>query len=209
MSVTLPGWDFAHAVAWGDVAGIAVFAASGALAAARRRLTLVTFIFFAAVTGTGGGTIRDLLIDAPVFWMVDARAIGVCLIVALAVWATPRRFWHDKAIEWFDAVGLAAYAVYGAAKALSHGVPPLPAFVMGVVTACCGGIIRDVLAGEPSILLRPELYVTAAALAAGLFVGLTLLGVGAPVAAGIGAVAGFALRALAIARGLALPAYRG
>ena len=125
------------------------------------------------------------------------------------MWVTPRRFWHDKAIEWFDAVGLAAYAVYGAAKALSYGVPPLPAFVMGVVTACCGGIFRDVLAGEPSILLRPELYVTAAALAAGLFVGLTLLGVGAPVAAGIGAVAGFVLRAVAIARGLGLPAYRG
>ena len=77
--MALPGWDFAHALAWGDVAGIAVFAASGALAAARRRQTLVTFAFFAAVTGTGGGTIRDLLIGAPVFWMVDARAIGVCL----------------------------------------------------------------------------------------------------------------------------------
>jgi uncharacterized membrane protein YeiH len=205
----LPGWDFTHALAWADIAGIAVFAASGALAAARRRQTLVTFVFFAAVTGTGGGTIRDLLIGAPVFWVVDARAIGVCLVMALAVWLTPARLWHGRALDWFDAVGLAAYAVYGAAKALAFGVPPLPAFVAGVVTACCGGIIRDVLAGEPSILLRPELYVTAAALAAGLFVGLSLLGLSAPAAAVIGAAAGFALRALAIARGLALPAYRG
>ena len=78
---------------------------------------------------------------------------------------------------WFDAAGLAAYATYGAAKALSYGVAPVPAFGMGVLTACAGGIIRDVLAGEPSILMRPELYVTAAALSAGLFVGLTLLGV--------------------------------
>jgi uncharacterized membrane protein YeiH len=209
VSVPLPGWDFAHALAWADVAGIAVFAASGALAAARRRQTLVTFAFFAAITGTGGGTVRDMLIGAPVFWMVDSRAIGICLLMALAVWFTPGRLWRGKALDWFDAVGLAAYAVYGAAKALAYGVPPLPAFVMGVVTACFGGIIRDVLAGEPSILLRPELYVTAAALAAGLFVGLTLIGVAAPVAAGIGAIAGFALRALAIARGLALPAYRG
>ncbi len=185
-----------------------MFAASGALAAARRRQTLVTFAFFAAVTGTGGGTVRDLLIGAPVFWMVDSRAIAVCLAMALAVWMTPVRIWSPRALDWFDAVGLAAYAVYGAAKALAFGVPPLPAAVMGVVTGCVGGIIRDVLAGEPSILMRPEIYVTAAALAAGLFVGLSLIGVAGPVAAGVGAVAGFALRAAAISRGLALPAYR-
>ncbi len=71
---------------------------------------------------------------------------------------------------------MAAYAAYGSAKALGFGVAPIPAFVMGVLTACAGGIIRDVLAGEPSILMRPELYVTAAALAAGLFVGLAVIG---------------------------------
>jgi uncharacterized membrane protein YeiH len=80
---------------------------------------------------------------------------------------------------------------------------------MGVVTACMGGIIRDVVAGVPSIILRPELYVTAAALAAGLFVGLTLLGLSAPWPAIVAAAAGFGLRAAAIARGLALPAYEG
>ena len=192
-----------------DLAGLAVFAASGALAAAARRQTLVTFAFFAAVTGTGGGTLRDLLIGAPVFWMQDARAIGMCLAVAVLVWFTPRRIWSPKALDWFDAVGLAAYAVYGAAKALNHGVPPLPAAVMGVVTACMGGVIRDVLAGEPSIILRPEIYVTAAALASVLFVGLTLSGLPFWAAALVGAAAGFALRAAAIARGLALPIYRG
>ena len=191
-----------------DLAGLAVFAASGALAAAARRQTLVTFAFFAAVTGTGGGTLRDLLIGAPVFWMQDARAIGMCLSVAVLVWFTPRRIWSPKALDWFDAVGLAAYAVYGAAKALKYGVPPLPAAVMGVVTACMGGVIRDVLAGEPSIILRPEIYVTAAALASVLFVGLTLLGLPFWAAAMAGAAAGFTLRAAAIARGLALPVYR-
>jgi uncharacterized membrane protein YeiH len=79
---------------------------------------------------------------------------------------------------------------------------------MGVLTACTGGILRDVLAGEPSVLMRPELYVTAAALAAGLLVGLSLLGVGTPVAMGIAIFAGFALRGAAIARGWSLPAYR-
>ncbi len=191
-----------------DIAGIAIFAVSGALAAARRELTIVTFIFFALVTGTGGGTIRDLLIGAPVFWIHDNRALAVCLAAALAVWMTPRRIWPVKALEWFDGVGLAAYAVFGSWKALAFGVPPLGAAAMGIITACLGGIIRDVLAGEPSILLRPELYVTAAALSAGLFVLLTLAGIPLLAAAGIAALAGFVLRAVAIVRGLALPSYR-
>jgi uncharacterized membrane protein YeiH len=192
---------------WFDIAGIAIFAISGALAAARREQTIVTFTFFAAVTGTGGGTIRDLLIGAPVFWIHDNRALAVCLLAALAVWVTPRRIWPVKALEWFDGVGLAAYAVFGAWKALAYGVPPLGAAAMGVFTACLGGIIRDVLAGEPSILLRPELYVTAAALSSGLFVVLTLLGAPLLPAAALASLAGFALRALAIHRGLALPGY--
>jgi uncharacterized membrane protein YeiH len=192
-----------------DLIGMGVFAASGALAAARARQTLVTFAFFALVTGVGGGTVRDLLIGAPVFWVHDWRVAGVCMVAALLIWVTPQRFWKGRAISWFDAVGLAIYAVFGAAKALGLGIPALPAIMMGVITACVGGIIRDVLAGEPSILLRPELYVTAAALAAGLFVVLVLVGVPLFVAAVIGAASGFILRALAITRGLSIPAYRG
>lgn len=194
---------------WLDLAGLVVFAASGALAAARRGQTIVTLCFFAVVTGVGGGTVRDLLIGAPVFWIHDSRAAAACLIVSFAVWLTPERWWRGQALDWFDAVGLAAYAVFGAAKAIGYGVPPVPAALMGVVTGCVGGIIRDVLAGEPSILLRPEIYVTAAGLAAGLYVGLGQIGVPLPVAAGAGAVAGFVLRAAAIRWKLALPAYRG
>jgi len=196
-------------LAWLDLFGIAVFAASGALAAAKRGQTLVTFAFFALVTGTGGGTVRDLLIGAPVFWVQDWRYPAVCLATSLLIWITPTRWWSERALDWFDAVGLAAYAVFGAAKSLAFGVPPLPAAMMGVITACVGGIIRDVLAHEPSILLRPELYVTAAVLAAGLFVLLTLAGVAGPVAAVIAAGTGFGLRAAAIVRGIALPGYRG
>ena len=195
-------------IGWIDLFGIAVFAASGALAAAQRGQTLVTFAFFALVTGVGGGTVRDLLIDAPVFWVRDGRVAAVCLGTALLIWATPRRWWRTRALDWFDAVGLAAYAVFGAAKALAFGVPPVVAVLMGAITACVGGIIRDVLAGEPSIILRPEIYVAAAALAAGLFVGLSTLGVPALPAALIGATTGFLLRALAITRGLKLPGYR-
>ncbi|KQT31336.1 hypothetical protein ASG29_15390 [Sphingomonas sp. Leaf412] len=192
---------------WLDIAGLAVFAASGALAAARRGQTPVTLAFFALVTGVGGGTVRDLLIGAPVFWIHDARVSAVCLAVAAIIWATPERWWRGAALDWFDAVGLAAYAVYGAAKAIGYGVPPLPAALMGVVTGCVGGIIRDVLAGEPSILMRPELYVTAAALAAGSYVGLRVLGVDTWAAAALAALAGFGLRAAAIRWRLALPAY--
>ena len=195
-------------IGWVDLFGIAVFAASGALAAASRGQTLVTFAFFALVTGVGGGTVRDLLIDAPVFWVRDWRVAAVCLGPALLIWMTPRSWWSERALDWFDAIGLAAYAVFGAAKALAFGVPPVVAVLMGVITACVGGIIRDVLAGEPSILLRPELYVTAAAFAAALFVLLLWVGTPAALAAPVAALLGFGLRALAIARGLKLPAYR-
>jgi uncharacterized membrane protein YeiH len=191
-----------------DYFGIGVFAISGALLAAEKRQTLVTFIFFAVVTGVGGGTVRDLLIGAPVFWVHTNATLLICIGAALLIWLASRRWFASKALLWFDAAGLAAYATYGAAKALAFGVSPVPAFAMGVMTACVGGIIRDVLANEPSILMRPELYVTAAALAAGLFVGLTFLGVPIWLAAAVGAAAGFALRAAAIVRGWSLPAYR-
>jgi uncharacterized membrane protein YeiH len=192
-----------------DLAGIAVFALSGALVAAAKRQTLVTFIFFAVVTGVGGGTVRDLLIGAPVFWIEKNVILLICIAAALIVWLSPQRIWSGRALLWLDAVGLAAYATFGAAKGLAYGVAPLPAIGMGVLTACLGGIIRDVLTGEPSILMRPELYVTAAALSAALMVGLLLLGVAGPVAGAIAALAGFALRGAAIRYGIALPAYRG
>jgi uncharacterized membrane protein YeiH len=191
-----------------DYFGIAVFAMSGALLAAEKWLTMVSFIFFAVATGVGGGTLRDLLIGAPVFWVHTNATLLICISAALVTWVNSRRWIADRALLWFDAAGLAAYATYGAAKALGYGVAPVPAFVMGVLTACAGGIIRDVLAGEPSILLRPELYVTAAALSSGLFVVLNLLGVAMPVAALSSAALGFMLRGFAIARGWSLPAYR-
>ena len=191
-----------------DYVGIAVFALTGALAAAERRQTLVTFVFFAFATGVGGGTARDLLVGAPVFWTGENWTLVICFAAAAIVWVAPQRLWGGRALLWFDAAGLAAYATYGAAKGLAYGVAPVPAFAMGVLTACLGGIIRDVLAGEPSILMRPELYVTAAALSSGLIVILATAGAPYGVSAVIAAVAGFALRAAAIARGWSLPGYR-
>jgi uncharacterized membrane protein YeiH len=191
-----------------DYFGIAVFAISGALVAAERRTDFVTFVFFAVATGIGGGTLRDLLIGAPVFWVRNNGTLVICIAAALLVWFASRRRFAGKALLWFDAAGMAAYASYGAAKALGFGVAPVPAFAMGVLTACVGGIIRDVLAGEPSVLMRRELYVTPAALSAGLFVALILVGVGVWIAAIIATAAGFALRGGAIMRGWSLPQYR-
>lgn len=190
-----------------DLAGIGVFALSGALMAVRLRQTLVTAGFFALLTGVGGGSVRDLLIGAPVFWVQDGAVAAVCIVIALLVWITPERWWQGQLLEWADAVGLAAYAVFGTAKALAWGVPTVPALLMGIITGCVGGIIRDVLAGAPSIIMRPEIYVTAAALASGLFLLLLWIGLAMPVAAVAGAVAGFALRGAAIRWSLALPTY--
>jgi uncharacterized membrane protein YeiH len=190
-----------------DYFGIAVFAISGALVAAERRLDFVTFIFFAVVTGVGGGTIRDLLIGAPVFWVNTNATLLICLGAALAAWLIPSRPFAGRAILWFDAAGMVAYAIYGASKALTYGVAPVPAFMMGVLTACAGGIIRDVIGSEKTILLRGELYITPAALAAGSFVGLFTAGLPGFVAVSIAAVAGFTLRGLAITRGWSLPVY--
>lgn len=190
-----------------DYIGIGVFAVSGALLAAEKKQTLVTFFFFAVVTGVGGGTVRDLLIGAPVFWVHTDGFLLICIAAAVGVWYLSARSMARQAMLWFDAVGIAAYATYGAHKALVYGVAPVPAFAMGVITACVGGIIRDVLAHEPSILMRRELYVTAAALASGLYVLTTIAGVSEAIAAAIAALAGFSLRAAAIARGLNLPAY--
>ncbi|MGQ0588694.1 MAG: trimeric intracellular cation channel family protein [Sphingosinicella sp.] len=191
-----------------NLAGIAVFALSGALLAAEKKQTLVTFFFFAVVTGVGGGTVRDLLIGAPVFWVHENLTLLICFGAALAAWLLPEGVWKGKALLWADALGLAAFSAVGAAKGLAYGLAPLPAFGMGVVTGCLGGIIRDVLAGEPSILMRRELYVTAAALSAASLVGLMLAGMPGGVAGLIAASLGFALRGGALWRGWSLPGYR-
>ncbi|OQW55920.1 MAG: hypothetical protein A4S17_01185 [Proteobacteria bacterium HN_bin10] len=190
-----------------DYAGVTVFALTGALAAARDRHDIITFWFFAVVTGIGGGTLRDLLIGAPVFWIGDATYLGIGLAAALAVWFAAPHLERAKTLIWLDAVGLAVYAVIGAAKAVSLGVGPFIAIAMGVLTACFGGVIRDVLAGQPSALLKREITVSAALLSAAGFIALMFAGV-PPFWAGVaGALAGFGLRAGAIHYGWALPAF--
>lgn len=191
-----------------DYAGVATFAASGALMAAQKRQDVVTFIFFAAITGVGGGTLRDLLIDAPVFWVQDAGYAIVCTLVAILVYLTRGRGVHGQTLLWLDAVGLCVYACVGAAKALSLGVDPVICVVMGALTATFGGIIRDVLAGVPSILLSRELYITPAIVSASVFIGLRLAGMDWTWASGFAVALGFFVRAGAIIWKWHLPAFK-
>ena len=192
---------------WLDYAAVAVFAVTGALAAARSNHDIVTFGFFAAITGVGGGTLRDLLIGAPVFWVQRPGYVMVSLGAAVVVWLMGDRGWRFRALLWLDALGLAAYAVVGTAKALSLHVHPFSAMVMGVLTTAFGGIIRDVLAGEPNLLTRRDIYITAALLGAGVFAALEQLHVAFWPAAIAAFIAAFGLRACAIVFNWRLPGF--
>ena len=114
---------------------------------------------------------------------------------------------HEQTLLWLDAVGLCVYAVVGAAKALSLGVHPVICVVMGALTATFGGIIRDVLAGEPSILLRRELYITPAIVSASVFIVLRTLGLDWTWASSAAVVLGFVVRAGAIRWKWHMPAF--
>lgn len=194
---------------WLDYAAVFVFGVSGALAAARRKHDIVTFTFFAGVTGVGGGTLRDLLIDAPVFWVVRPEYLAAALAAAITVWVFGAGKARLAILAWVDAVGLAAYAIVGAAKALAFGVPAGAAVVMGVLTATFGGVLRDVLAEEPSILLKREIYVSAALIGAVVFVVAQSFGAPELPASLAGFAAAFGVRAGAIIFRWSLPGFPG
>jgi len=203
----MPAFDTALAVL--DWLGLAVFAVTGALVASRKQMDIVGFALLGTATGIGGGTLCDLILDVPVFWAAEPAYLATCLAVSLLVFFTAHIAQSRYTLLlWFDAAGLALFAVAGAEKALGVGADPLVAVFLGVATATFGGILRDVIGGEPSIALRREIYVTAAVLAAGVFVGLAAAGAPREVAIGAGLAAGFGLRGAALAFGWSLPRYR-
>ncbi|MCB1383717.1 MAG: trimeric intracellular cation channel family protein [Notoacmeibacter sp.] len=193
-----------------DFAGVAVFAATGALAASRRQFDIVGFLFFAVITGTGGGTLRDLVLgQAPVFWVREPAYILVCAATAILVFFTAHRLESRyRWLLWLDAAGLSAYAVMGAAKGLAATGSATVAIVMGMLTAAFGGIARDTLAGEPSVLMRPEVYVTAAMAGAAVFTALDMAGLPLAASAGVGIATAFAVRGGALLFGWRIPGYR-
>ncbi|QPC86185.1 trimeric intracellular cation channel family protein [Mesorhizobium sp. NBSH29] len=192
-----------------DYSGVAVFAATGALAASRKEIDIIGFLFLAGVTGVGGGTLRDMILGIPVFWVVNPDYVFICAAVAIGVYFTAHRMESRYVLLlWLDAIGLAAFSVMGAAKGLVvTGSAPV-AIIMGVLTATFGGILRDLLAGEPSVLLRPEIYVTSALAGAATFTLLDLAALPSPFAAMIAVAVAFLVRGGALKYGWSFPPYK-
>lgn len=190
-----------------DYAGVAVFAATGALSASRKQLDIIGYLFLASVTGIGGGTMRDVVLGAtPVFWVTNPTYLLVCATVAVILFFTAHLFGSRyRVLVWLDAIGLSAYCVMGAAKGLAATGSPGVALVTGMLTATFGGILRDLLAGEPSVLLRPEVYVTAALIGASAFVLATVAGLPLAAASALGVLSAFVVRGGALKFGWTLP----
>lgn len=193
-----------------EMAGVAVFAASGALAAGRKRLDLLGVLVIALITAMGGGTLRDLLLNRSIFWIADPTSIYVGTVAAAVTLLYGRMFEPPQNFLLIaDALGLALFSIGGAQITEQSGLPPLYAVIMGTMTGVAGGVLRDVLTAEiPVILKRGELYASAAI--AGTFLYFVLQAVGA--ARGTAAMAGMfavaALRIAAIVWGLHLPIFR-
>lgn len=193
-----------------DLLGVAVFAVTGALIASRKQMDIVGFAFLATVTGIGGGTLRDLVLGVqPVFWVHKPVYVVVCIAIAAIVFFTAHipesRY---RLLLWLDALGLSFFCVVGADKALDADAGWFIAVVMGVITATFGGIVRDVLGGEVPIILRKEIYATAALAGSGIFVGAFAAGIPGTLAALAGFAVCLIILGAALRRGWSLPTYR-
>lgn len=192
-----------------DLAAATVFAVTGALVASRKQMDVIGFMWLAVVTGVGGGTVRDLLLGVPVFWVVNPSPVVACLVAAVVVHFTSQLIQSRYIlILWLDALGMALVTVAGTAKGLDNGTGAVVAVVMGVITASVGGIVRDILGQEPSIILRREIYVTASVLGGCTYVLFADQGADRAVAALAGLVVAFAARVLAITLGWSMPVFK-
>ena len=192
-----------------DWLGIVAFATTGALVASRKRMDLVGFALLGVAAGVGGGTLRDLLLGVPVFWVGQPAYVIACVIVSTVVFFTahiPQS--RYQLLLWLDAIGLALFSVTGAEIALTSGAAPIVAITMGVITATFGGIIRDVLGSESPVVLSREIYVTAALLGACASIGALSLGAAREGALIGGFMLAFSVRGSALWWNWSLPRYR-
>ncbi|MGB9670752.1 MAG: trimeric intracellular cation channel family protein [Halothiobacillaceae bacterium] len=193
-----------------DYFGVVVFAISGGLTAARHGMDLVGFALIGTVTGIGGGTLRDLLLDKPVYWLTEWEYVLLTVLAAWSVFLFARAFTSRAAaawLNWADAVGLAAFSLIGAQAALAVGTSPFIAVVMGMMTASFGGLLRDILCNDPPMILHREVYASAAALGAIVFVVLHELAAPALLTLTAGFFTALIVRGLGIVYGLHLPAF--
>lgn len=193
-----------------DYAAVAVFAVTGALAASRSQLDIVGFIFIACLTATGGGTVRDAILDRTVFWVADPVVIAVASTAAVGVFLTAHRLESRyRALLWIDAFALAVAVPAGVAAAQGMGQAWPIVLVMGMITGCLGGLMRDVVCNEvPLVLKQGELYVTCALAGAIAAVLASKAGLEGLAALAICALVTLSLRAGSLAFGWRLPVYR-
>ena len=192
-----------------DLIGVAVFAVSGVLAARDRDLDLLGVIVVAAITAIGGGTLRDLLLDRhPIFWINDTRYLVVIVTAAIAT-VVYVRIWQPpgKLLQVADAFGLALFALSGAQYAEAAQSSPLIVVLMGTMTGVTGGIIRDVITARVPLVLRREIYATAAIVGIIAYLVMKALGVPNAVAFSGGMIVVVALRLVAIRWDLHLPVF--
>ena len=191
-----------------DWLGILAFTVTGALVASRKQMDVVGFVVLGTVTGIGGGTLRDVLLGLPVFWVREPAYLVTCALASVLVFFAahiPQS--RYRYLLWLDAVGLALFAVTGAEIAAHAGAHFAVAVAMGVITATFGGIVRDLLGGESPVILSREIYASAAL--AGAVVLIVLMAAGAPreLAVGLGFAIGLLIRAAALRYGWSLPRY--
>jgi uncharacterized membrane protein YeiH len=191
-----------------DYASVLVFALTGALVASRAQLDIVGFAFFSCLTGLGGGTLRDILLDRTPIWIANPIYLGLGCGAAFVVFFTAHLIESRyRAILWLDAAALAVAVAAGAGVAQALGQSAAIVVVMGIATGCAGGLMRDVVANEvPLILKQGELYVTCAF--AGSLAMLLAPRIGADLAALGCAGVVFALRAGSLSFGWSLPVYK-
>ena len=188
--------------------GTAVFAVSAVLAAGRKGLDLLGVLVIALITATGGGTVRDLLLDRTPFWFTDTGYVVTillsgCATVVLLRWRHP----SERVLQIADALGLALFSISGARIAEAAGLPGLIVVVLATITGTFGGVLRDVMCNDIPLLLRPgTIYGTAVIAGATLYVLLQSVGVPRDTAAYAGMVVIAGLRLAAIARNISLPA---
>lgn len=190
-----------------DLGGTFVFAISGAVAGVRHKLDIFGVLVLAFAAGNAGGITRDLLIGAvPPAAIADEKYLAVSVLAGLLTF-----YWYgaierlSNPVLWFDAVGLAFFAVAGAQKALVHGLNPLMAALLGMLTGIGGGMLRDVLANEIPVVLRSDLYALAALAGAAVVVAGHVLHIDPLATTILGGVLCFALRFMAIRYGWHLP----
>lgn len=207
----MPPNEFAATLVVLDLIGIFVFAVTGALVAVRKNLDLFAALVLACVTGLGGGFIRDVLIGAtPPAALADWRYLLVPVGAGLLTFAFhPTIGRLERVVTLFDAFGLALFCVTGALKAVDYGIGPVPAALLGMVTAVGGGILRDVLAGRVPVIFEGVLYATPALGGAAVAVVLDRAGLPLELVAAAGFSVCLGWRLLAAVRGWRAPMPKG